>query len=83
MLLVEPGEDTQLLPPEAREVFDVTGAGDTVTAVLAASLLAGASVRHSAYLANLAAGIEVTRLGAVPVSASDLLREMRKRDSDS
>ena len=78
MLLVEPASDTRLLPPETREVFDVTGAGDTVTAVLAVCLLAGASIGQAAYLANLAAGIEVTRLGAVPVTAADLLDEMNE-----
>lgn len=80
MLLVEPAAETRLLPPETREVFDVTGAGDTVTSTLAMCLLAGASLGQAAYLANLAAGIEVTRLGAVPVSAQDLLKELRKRD---
>jgi bifunctional ADP-heptose synthase (sugar kinase/adenylyltransferase) len=43
-------------------------------------LLAGASLAQAAYLANLAAGIEVTRLGAVPVSAADLLKEVERRD---
>ena len=76
MLLVEPASDPRLLPPETREVFDVTGAGDTVTAVLAVSMLAGASIGQAAYLANMAAGIEVTRLGAVPVTAAELLEEL-------
>jgi len=79
MLLVEPSAETRLLSPEAREVFDVTGAGDTVTAVLAMCLLAGASVSQAAYLANLAAGIEVTRLGAVPVTEVELLQALDGR----
>ncbi|MBT8461873.1 MAG: hypothetical protein KJO44_05055 [Gemmatimonadetes bacterium] len=83
MLLVEPSADTRLLPPEAREVFDVTGAGDTVTAVLAVCLLAGATVGHAAYLANLAAGIEVTRLGAVPVTADELVQALHRRSAES
>jgi len=82
MLLVEPFAETRLLPPETREVFDVTGAGDTVTSVLAVSLLAGASVSQAAYLANLAAGIEVTRLGAVPVTAADLIEALDRRGAD-
>lgn len=82
MLLVEPSAETRLLPPETREVFDVTGAGDTVTAVLAVCLLAGASVGQAAYLANLAAGIEVTRLGAVPVTAAELVQAAARRNSD-
>ncbi|MCL7959026.1 MAG: PfkB family carbohydrate kinase [marine benthic group bacterium] len=82
MLLVEPSAETRLLPPEAREVFDVTGAGDTVTAVLAVCLLAGASVSQAAYLANLAAGLEVTRLGAVPVTTSELMQALDGRNVD-
>lgn len=82
MLLVEPDAGTRLLPPESREVFDVTGAGDTVTAVLAVCLLAGASVGEAAYLANLAAGVEVTRLGAVPVTADELLQALGRRGTD-
>jgi len=82
MLLVEPSAETRLLPPETREVFDVTGAGDTVTSVLAVCLLAGASVSQAAYLANLAAGIEVTRLGAVPVTTADLVQALNKRNTD-
>ena len=83
MLLVDRSAETLLLPPEAREVFDVTGAGDTVTAVLAVSLLAGGSVAQAAYLANLAAGIGVTRLGAVPVTGEDLVRALQGRGRDS
>jgi len=83
MLLVARSAETLLLQPEAREVFDVTGAGDTVTAVLAVSLLAGGSVAQAAYLANLAAGIGVTRLGAVPVTGEDLVRALRGRGRDS
>jgi D-beta-D-heptose 7-phosphate kinase/D-beta-D-heptose 1-phosphate adenosyltransferase len=82
MLLVEASADTRLLPPETREVFDVSGAGDTVTSVVAVCLMAGASVGESAYLANLAAGIEVTRLGAVPVGSGELLAELEKRSND-
>jgi len=79
MLLVESSAETRLLPPETREVFDVTGAGDTVTAVLAVCLLARATLSQAAYLANLAAGIEVARLGAVPVTAVDLTRALDRQ----
>ena len=82
MLLVEGSTEARWLRPETREVFDVTGAGDTVTSVLAVSLLAGASVSQAAYLANLAAGIEVTRLGAVPVTAADLIEALDRRGAD-
>jgi D-glycero-beta-D-manno-heptose-7-phosphate kinase len=58
----------------AREVYDVVGAGDTVTAYLAAMLAAGASSIEAALIANIAAGIEVGKLGAVSVSAAELLQ---------
>jgi len=56
----------------AREVYDVVGAGDTVTAYLAAMLAAGASAREAAQVANLAAGVEVGKLGAASVSADEV-----------
>jgi D-beta-D-heptose 7-phosphate kinase/D-beta-D-heptose 1-phosphate adenosyltransferase len=59
-------------PAEAREVFDVTGAGDTVIGVLALSLAAGASFREAAYLANHAAGIAVGKAGTATVTREEL-----------
>jgi D-beta-D-heptose 7-phosphate kinase/D-beta-D-heptose 1-phosphate adenosyltransferase len=60
------------LPAAAREVADVTGAGDTVIAVLALGLAAGATLADAAELANVAAGLVVARFGAVAVTAADL-----------
>ena len=60
-------------PARAREVFDVSGAGDTVIATLAASLAAGIPVSTAVELANLAAGIVVGKVGTVPVSAAELV----------
>ncbi len=60
------------LPTQARQVFDVTGAGDTVVAVLATSVAAGASMPEAAQLANLAAGIVVGRVGTATVSRQEL-----------
>ena len=60
------------LPAAAREVADVTGAGDTVVATLGAAMAAGASSAEAARLANEAAGIVVTRFGTSAVSADDL-----------
>jgi D-beta-D-heptose 7-phosphate kinase/D-beta-D-heptose 1-phosphate adenosyltransferase len=51
------------LPSLAREVFDVSGAGDTVAATLSAGLAVGASVPDAVYLANVAAGIVVAKVG--------------------
>jgi D-beta-D-heptose 7-phosphate kinase/D-beta-D-heptose 1-phosphate adenosyltransferase len=60
------------LPAKAREVFDVTGAGDTVISVLAAALAAGCPLAQATELANLAAGIVVGKLGAASVGAEEL-----------
>ncbi|HET6231866.1 MAG TPA: D-glycero-beta-D-manno-heptose-7-phosphate kinase [Longimicrobiaceae bacterium] len=69
---------TLRVPTVAREVYDVSGAGDTVTAFLAVALAAGASVREAAVLANLAAGIEVGKPG-VAVVTPDEVRQMLER----
>jgi D-beta-D-heptose 7-phosphate kinase/D-beta-D-heptose 1-phosphate adenosyltransferase len=61
-----------VFPTQAREVFDVTGAGDTVIGVLALSLAAGASFREAAYLANHAAGIVVGKAGTATVTREEL-----------
>lgn len=76
MLLEEDGEPTYV-PTAAREVFDVTGAGDTVIATLAASIAAGATLAESAMLANHAAGIVVGKLGTATASADELLASFR------
>jgi rfaE bifunctional protein kinase chain/domain len=61
------------VPTVAREVYDVVGAGDTVTAYLAAMMAAGATTLEAAAIANIAAGIEVGKLGAVSVTAEELM----------
>ena len=60
-------------PARAREVFDVSGAGDTVIATLAASLAGGVPVSSAVELANLAAGIVVGKVGTVPVTAAEIV----------
>ena len=70
------------VPTVAREVYDVVGAGDTVTAYLATMLAAGATILEAAIIANIAAGIEVSKLGAVSVAASEVL-EFAERFADS
>ncbi len=72
-LFLEDGEEFFLPAFCVREVFDVSGAGDTVIAVLAASLIAGATWKKAADWANKAAGVVVTRAGTSPVSLEDLL----------
>lgn len=77
MVLVSEGEEDLLsIPSEAREVYDVSGAGDTVTAALGATLGAGPPVAEAAVLANFAAGLEVSRLGAVPITREEILRAL-------
>ena len=61
------------VPTVAREVYDVVGAGDTVTAYLASILAAGGTVLEAAIVANIAAGIEVSKLGAVSVTAAEIV----------
>ncbi len=63
-------------PARAREVFDVSGAGDTVIATLAASLAGGLRVESAVELANVAAGIVVGKLGTVPVTAHEIVAEL-------
>ncbi|GMR16582.1 MAG: bifunctional D-glycero-beta-D-manno-heptose-7-phosphate kinase/D-glycero-beta-D-manno-heptose 1-phosphate adenylyltransferase HldE [Gammaproteobacteria bacterium] len=67
------------LPTRAKEVFDVTGAGDTVISVLAAALAAGESFADATALSNLAAGIVVSKLGTATVSMNELRHEIRKQ----
>lgn len=71
MTLHTPAGDSAF-PAEAREVADVTGAGDTVIATLTAALAAGASLEEAARLANRAAGIVVGKFGPATVSADEL-----------
>lgn len=71
----DPESDKVLsLPAQAREVFDVTGAGDTVIATLAAAVAAGQSLAQATALANLAAGIVVGKLGTAAVTYGELRR---------
>ncbi|UCC55461.1 MAG: bifunctional D-glycero-beta-D-manno-heptose-7-phosphate kinase/D-glycero-beta-D-manno-heptose 1-phosphate adenylyltransferase HldE [Gammaproteobacteria bacterium] len=72
MTLMEKKAPEVHFPAQAREVFDVTGAGDTVIAVLAASVAAGEGLSSATALANLAAGIVVGKLGTACVSAPEL-----------
>jgi D-beta-D-heptose 7-phosphate kinase/D-beta-D-heptose 1-phosphate adenosyltransferase len=63
-------------PARAREVFDVSGAGDTVIATLTASLAGGLTLETSVDLANLAAGVVVGKVGTVPIAAHELVHEL-------
>jgi rfaE bifunctional protein kinase chain/domain len=73
MALVGPDGATHRVPTTARAVYDVVGAGDTVTAYLAVTLAAGATPVEAAIVANYAAGVEVGKSGAATVSAAEVL----------
>jgi D-beta-D-heptose 7-phosphate kinase/D-beta-D-heptose 1-phosphate adenosyltransferase len=76
MTIFEPGQPPQTIPTVAREVFDVSGAGDTVIATLTLALTAGATLLQATALANYAAGIEVEKLGVATVSAEELTQRL-------
>jgi D-beta-D-heptose 7-phosphate kinase/D-beta-D-heptose 1-phosphate adenosyltransferase len=73
MALFEKGKKEVRIPTAAREVFDVSGAGDTVIAVFALCLAVGANAREAAYISNLGAGIVVGKLGTATISPDELL----------
>lgn len=77
MTLIERGQEPFHLPTRAREVYDVTGAGDTVISVLASSLAAGQDLHQATVLANTAAGIVVGKLGTAAASTEELRSELR------
>lgn len=72
MTLLTKDEEPLHLPTHAREVFDVTGAGDTVISVLAASLAAKKSLPEATVLANIGAGVVVGKLGTATVNSEEL-----------
>jgi D-beta-D-heptose 7-phosphate kinase/D-beta-D-heptose 1-phosphate adenosyltransferase len=73
MALFSADGEVARVPTVAKEVYDVVGAGDTVTAYLASMMAAGGTVLEAAIVANIAAGIEVSKLGAVSVTASEVI----------
>jgi len=79
MTLVVPRGEPLHIPAEAREVFDVSGAGDTVIATLAVALGAGADLTRAARLANMAAGISSSKFGTAVVHPADLLSAISAR----
>jgi D-beta-D-heptose 7-phosphate kinase / D-beta-D-heptose 1-phosphate adenosyltransferase len=87
VLVADTSRDTDVsgvhLPSRQREVFDVTGAGDTVAATLAAALAGGATMGQATWLANAAAGVCVGRLGAAPVSQQDIISALDERPRHS
>ena len=71
-----------LIPTEAREVFDVSGAGDTVIAAFSAAIAAGADWREAAMLANAAAGIVVAKVGTATATPAEILAHFHDQEAN-
>src|SRR5262249_32304799 len=82
MILVEASGAVHLEPARAREVFDVSGAGDTVIAVLALAHASGLPLPEAMRLANTAAGIVVSKLGTATVEPDELALELSREARD-
>ena len=76
MLLARNGKVEKIMPTAAREVFDVSGAGDTVISSLTLALVAGADLEQAAELANVAAGIVVAKVGTATASPDEILSHL-------
>lgn len=82
MTLLARGHEPFHLPTRAQEVFDVTGAGDTVVATLGAALAAGLPIHEAVMLSNIAAGIVVAKLGTATVTVGELRSALHTAPSD-
>jgi D-beta-D-heptose 7-phosphate kinase/D-beta-D-heptose 1-phosphate adenosyltransferase len=76
MTLFAKGADPEHLQAAAREIYDVTGAGDTVIACLGAAIATGADYLSAAKIANVGAGIVIRQLGTTQITADGLLAEL-------
>ena len=83
MTLLRRGEQPIHMPTLAREVFDVTGAGDTVISVLGAALSSGADLAEATHVANIAAGIVVGKLGTATTSVNEIHQAVHGIDEKS
>jgi D-beta-D-heptose 7-phosphate kinase/D-beta-D-heptose 1-phosphate adenosyltransferase len=78
MCLFQEGEAPLKIPARAREVYDVSGAGDTVIAVFTSALVAGATFRQAAMLSNVAGGLVVEKLGTAVVTREEIRARMEQ-----
>ena len=83
MTLFMPNKEPAHFAASAREVYDVTGAGDTVLASIAASLAAGLGLQQASHIANIAAGLVVEKVGTAVVSFDKLLDELSADSSQA
>ncbi|MBI4717945.1 MAG: bifunctional heptose 7-phosphate kinase/heptose 1-phosphate adenyltransferase [Planctomycetes bacterium] len=79
-VLAESGQTWKHIPTAPRSVYDNTGAGDAVLAMLAAAVAGGADLESAVRLANIAGGLEVERFGCVPITADEVLADLRLSD---
>jgi len=79
MMLLEAGAEPLFLSTQAREVYDVTGAGDTVIATLAGALASGEGLAAAAALANIAAGLVVRKIGVASVTPGEISVALHQR----
>jgi len=79
-VLARRGQDALHVPTRPRSVYDNTGAGDAVLAALAAAIGAGGAWEDAVRLANVAGGLEVEKFGCVPISADEILADLRIED---
>ena len=77
MSLFEDGKKTVTVPSAVRQVYDVSGAGDTVVGVFTTALVSGATVAEATYLANLAAGVVVAKVGTATLTIAELLKAIK------
>jgi D-beta-D-heptose 7-phosphate kinase/D-beta-D-heptose 1-phosphate adenosyltransferase len=66
-----------LIPTYAREVYDVSGAGDTVISIMALAYASGATIEEAAFLGNIGAGVVVGKRGTATVTQDEIMRSMR------
>ena len=78
MYVFEKNSEPVHIPTVAREVYDVSGAGDTVIATLTLALSCGADLNNAATLANQAAGIKVSKTGTAPIFLEELEKEVQE-----
>jgi D-beta-D-heptose 7-phosphate kinase/D-beta-D-heptose 1-phosphate adenosyltransferase len=82
MMLVEANGEVHSIPARAREVFDVSGAGDTVIATIALCVAAGRSLPQAMAVANAAASVVVSKLGTATADMAELMHELQEQDHD-
>jgi D-beta-D-heptose 7-phosphate kinase/D-beta-D-heptose 1-phosphate adenosyltransferase len=81
MMLVEKGGVVHSVPARAREVFDVSGAGDTVIATLALAHASGLALSRAMHIANAAAGVVVSKLGTATAGIAEVLHELEEQEA--